>query len=117
MMPRVRISDVAIWFKHVESPDLRRRLLTLRDEEPIHLEADGIIGRWVRMKTGKDGRPTDAIRPDGRMKDLWSVWYKTRRGEEIPVREVTLSNGHLTVAAAQFPEWAGPEDEEAFRDL
>ncbi|MBB5276778.1 hypothetical protein HNR26_002856 [Rhizobium rosettiformans] len=117
MMPRVRISDVAIWFKHVESPELRRRLLALREEEAIHLETDGVIGRWVRMKTGRDGRLTDAIRPEGGMKDLWASWYKTRRGEEIVLREVLLTDAEFAKPAMQFPEWASQEDEEAFRDL
>jgi hypothetical protein len=117
MMPRVRISDVAIWFKHVESPDLQKRLHALHAEEDIHLETDGVVGRWVRMKTGKDGRPTEAIRPEGRMKDVWNEWFRTRRGEAIYLREVRTADEYLALSASLFPEWASPEDEEAFRDL
>ncbi|MCM2477474.1 hypothetical protein HGO38_28920 [Rhizobium sp. CG5] len=117
MEPRIKIADTAIWFKHVDSIELQTRLRTMRAEEGIHLEADGVIGRWVRMKTGKDGRPTDAIRPDGSMKEIWSEWYRTRRGEVISLREVRMSDDYLRNIASLFPEWDSKEDDEAFRDL
>ena len=117
MVPQVRISDIAIWFKHVESPDLQARLRSLRDEEYINLETDGVVGRWVRMKTGKDGRPTEAIRPEGSMKDVWGKWYNSRRGETVPLREVRLADDYLKNISTLFPEWDSKEDEEACRDL
>ncbi|MFC3076272.1 hypothetical protein [Shinella pollutisoli] len=117
MVPQVRISDVAIWFNHIESPELQARLRKLRDGEYINLEADGVVGRWIRMNTGKDGRPTEAIRPDGSMKDVWRQWYKTRRGEKIQLREARLADDYLKNIAPLFPEWESDEDEEAFRDL
>lgn len=117
MTTQVRISDVAIWIKHVEGPRLRERLKGMRDEEYINLEADGVVGRWVRMRTGKDGRPTEAIKPDGSMKGVWSNWYRTRRGETIDIREVRLADDYLANIASLFPEWESDADEEAFRDL
>ena len=117
MTPQVKISDVAIWIKHVENDALQKRLRSLADEEFINLEIDGVVGRWSRMKTGKDGRPTEAIRPEGEMKQIWSRWYRARRGEYIPVREVQLADDYVRNVAALFPEWESAEDEEAFRDL
>jgi hypothetical protein len=69
------------------------------------------------MKTGKDGRPTEGIRPDGNMKRVWSDWYKNRRGELISIREVQLADDYLIKVSKLFVEWDSPEDEEAFRDL
>ena len=117
MSQTIPISDVAIWFKHVSSPELKDRLKSLRDDEVINLEIDGIVGRWVRMKTGKDGRATDAIRPDGNMKEIWGDWYKLRRGELISIREVRLADTRKSESSVLFPEWDSPEDEAAFRDL
>lgn len=117
MIPQVRIADIAIWFKHVESPELQQRLRALRDDEYINLEADGVVGRWVRMRTGRDGRPTEAIRPDGNMKNVWGNWFRERRGDLIPLREVQVKDDYLATIASLFPEWESPEDEQAFRDL
>ncbi|MDO9414807.1 hypothetical protein [Pararhizobium sp.] len=117
MTPQVKISDVAIWIKHVESPELQERLRQLRDEEYINLETDGVVGRWKRMRTGSDGRPTEAIKPDGSMKDVWRDWYKNRRGEVVPVRDVRLADDYLSNISTLFPEWDSKEDEDAFRDL
>ncbi len=117
MVPQVKISDIAIWIKHVENPQLRARLKALPDEEFINLETDGVIGRWVRMKSGKDGRPTEGIRPDGNIKKVWNHWYKTRRGELVSIREVQFADDYLVNVSKLFIEWDSPEDEEAFRDL
>ncbi len=117
MTTQVRISDVAIWIKHVEGNELRDRLRAMRDEEYINLEADGVVGRWIRMRTGKDGRPTEAIRPEGSMKEVWSNWYRERRGQTIDLREVRLADDYIANVAPLFPEWESEEDEAAFRDL
>ncbi len=113
----VQITDVAIWFKHIDGDKLRERLRGLSDNEHINLEADGVVGGWVRMKTGRDGRPTEAIRPEGQMKTVWSNWYRKRKGERIPLREVKLEDDYLVNISSLFPEWESKEDEEAFRDL
>ncbi len=113
----MEICDVAIWFKHVHAPSLAKRLGALRPEEEVSLEADGIVGRWQRMKTGKDGREVSAIRPVGSMKSVWNEWFKNRKGERIEIREVALADDYLAATSAIFSEWASEEDEEAFRDL
>ncbi|UHS57158.1 hypothetical protein [Agrobacterium vaccinii] len=117
MTPQVQITDDAIWFKHIHGETLRERLRKLRENEQINLEADGVVGEWVRMKTGSDGRPTDGIRPQGEMKMVWSNWYRKRKGERISLREVKLADDYLVNIASLFPEWESAEDEEAFRDL
>ncbi|WP_160008189.1 hypothetical protein [Rhizobium sp. 18055] len=117
MQPKVKITDFAIWFKHIEGSDLLGRLQTLKDDEEVSLEVDGVIGRWKRMKTGSDGRRTDGIRPHGSMKDVWNGWYKARRGDLLNVREVVVADDYLASVTKLFPEWQSPEDEEAFRDL
>ncbi len=117
MQPRVKITDSAIWFKHIEGASLRKRLQALKADEEVSLEIGGVVGRWRRMKTGVDGRPTDGIRPHGSMKDVWNGWYKERRGDLLSVREVVVADDYLAGATRLFPEWDSPEDEEAFRDL
>lgn len=117
MPQQVQIADDAIWFKHVESERLRERLRRMSDDEQISLEADGVVGQWIRMKTGRDGRPTEGIRPEGRMKLVWHEWYKRRKGEMISLREVKRGDDYLVNIASLFPEWESKEDEDAFRDL
>jgi hypothetical protein len=114
---QLEISDVAIWFPHVHAPVLAKRLYALQPEEEVTLEADGVIGKWRRMKTGKDGREVVGIKPVGAMKAVWGDWFKNRKGERIEVREVTIADDYLAAATPLFSEWASPEDEEAFRDL
>ncbi len=113
----LEICDVAIWFKHLHEPSLADRLRDLRPEEQVTLEADGIVGRWQRMKTGKDGREVFAIRPVGSMKSIWNQWFKERKGEMIQIREVAVADDYLAATSSLFSEWASPEDEDAFRDL
>ena len=117
MHPEIKIEDVAIWFKHVKSPPLLERLRSLEPEQEITLETGGVVGRWQRMKTGSDGRETLAIRPVGSMKTVWGEWFKTRKGENIEIREVRMADDLLKATSGLFSEWSEEEDEEAFRDL
>lgn len=116
-MQKLEISDVAIWFKHVHSKDLLARLESLAPEDEIVLSVDRVVGRWKRMKTGKDGRPVHAIRPIGPMKDIWSVWYKSRKGEHVDVEPVQLADDLLASTSRLMSEWSSDDDESAFRDL
>lgn len=116
-MQKLAISDVAIWFKHIHAKDLLARLESLAPEDEIVLSVDRVVGRWKRMKTGKDGRPVHAIRPVGPMKDVWSVWYKSRRGEHVDVEPVQLADDLLESTSGLMSEWSSEEDESAFRDL
>lgn len=117
MFREVRVEDHAIWFSHVADSALRRRLEDLREDETVILLADGVVGKWRRMKTGKDGRPVHGIKPEGAMKHVWNNWFRTRKGDMVPIAEVTLADDYLAAGAALMSEWASPEDEEAFRDL
>ena len=113
----LKISDKVIWFKHLRNPVLIEKLKSCSPEQEVTLETDGVIGRWRRMNTGKDGREVFGIRPVGSMQSVWSQWFKTRKGETIEVREVSLADDYLGAASALFCEWSSPEDEAAFSDL
>ncbi len=117
MAAKVKIEDTAIWLRHVGDPALRSRLVALSDGDPIHLVADGVVGRWRRMKRGSDGRPTLGIRPDGEMKAIWFEWFKSRKGDLIQIEELASRDDFLVEGSLLFSEWSSPEDEEAFRDL
>ena len=117
MRSTVPIEDVAIWFKHVREPELRDRLSKLADDEIIHLQIEGVVGRWRRLRQGKNPKPTDAIKPFGSMKEIWNEWFTTRKGEIIEIEEVKLADEYLSESELLFPEWNSPEDEEAFGDL
>lgn len=117
MKSTVPIEDVAIWFKHIRQPALRERLSRLGEDEVIHLQTDGVVGRWTRMRQGKNPAPTEAIKPHGSMREIWNEWFATRKGELIEIEEVRLADEYLSESELLFPEWSSPEDEEAFRDL
>jgi hypothetical protein len=111
------IEDTTIWISHVRDAKLRRRLEEMKEDDTIHLVADGVVGRWVKMKSGRDGRPTRGIKPDGEMKTIWNDWFRDRKGKQIVVQEVQLADDYLKEGSLLFSEWESPEDEEAFRDL
>lgn len=114
------IRDAVIWFKHIESPALRRHLEILDSEEEIELSVEGKQGRWARMRTGRDGRMVDGIRPQGLMKDLWMHLYETRRGDVVRIaipESDTTADSWTRAVADLMPEWLSEADEAAFRDL
>jgi hypothetical protein len=117
LQPTLPIEDTAIWIRHVKDVKLRRRLEALQEDDSIHLLADGVVGRWTRMKRGRDGRPTFGIKPQGEMRAIWNKWFRERKGDEIVVQEVQLADDYLQEGSLLFSEWESPEDEEAFRDL
>lgn len=117
MAPAIKIQDHVIWFKHLRSPALVERLNNLEPDQELTLETDGVVGRWQRMKTGADGRGTPGIRPVGTMKSIWNEWFKAKKGALIEIREVKMADDYLAAASSLFSEWAGEEDEDAFRDL
>ncbi|MDQ6436740.1 hypothetical protein RB623_22035 [Mesorhizobium sp. LHD-90] len=117
MQPTISIEDTAIWISHVKDAKLKQRLDQMEENDTIHLVADGVVGQWVKMRRGKDGRPTRGIRPDGEMKNIWNEWFRQRKGDRIIVHEVRLADDYLREGSVLFSEWESPEDEEAFRDL
>jgi hypothetical protein len=117
-MGYVRLNDDAIWASRIEGDEiLRRQLLGLSPGESVELEVDGIIGTWVKMKDGRDGRPTPGIRPIGPMKDRWRS-MQSRRGEAITIRRPVRDASYLRMIQMMLSEeWDSPEDDEAYRDL
>jgi len=116
-MAHLRIRDDAIWAKHIEGDDrLRSAILAMGEGRTIDLEVDGIGGSWVKMRDGKDGRPTDGLRPVGPMRDVWKR-MQARRGEVVEVNQLQRPRSYLASLRPLLSEWDSPEDEEAFRDL
>ncbi len=114
----LEIRDDVIWMKHLKRDrELYAAVSDLADEETITLRADKIVGKWARMKTGRDGRPTYGIKPVGAMARVWAGMQK-RRGEKIRL-ELPDDEGdaYLRYADQTFVEWYSAEDEEAFGDL
>jgi len=116
----VRLNDDAIWASRIEGDDvLRAKILALAPGEPIELEVDGKVGTWVKMRDGRDGRPTSGLRPVGPMRDVWKS-MQHRRGEALAIRRVKLDDGldYLRMMQQNLAEeWDTPEDDEAYRDL
>lgn len=116
-MPSTRINDDTIWIKNIEAgPQLRERIMRLKPGEAVDLEVDGIVGRWERMRDGRDGRPTYGIKPVAEMREIWARMQK-RRGQFVTIREVVSADMYLASVAPTLSEWETPEDEEAYRDL
>ncbi|MCO8144624.1 hypothetical protein NHN26_05240 [Rhodovulum tesquicola] len=112
-----KVEDVTMWFKHVDSAALRARLEALDSEEEIALEVQNVVGRWRRMRTGRDGRRVNGLRPVGPMKDVWLGWFETEKGKVVTVRTVTMADDFSGAASALMVEWTSPEDEAAFAGL
>jgi hypothetical protein len=116
-MGHVQIRDDAIWAAQIEgSKALKQKILSLGEGEIVELEIDGIVGRWEKMRDGKDGRPTNGIKPIGPMREIWKR-FQSRRGDVAEVREVRTADAYLAALSDTMSEWNSPEDEEAFRDL
>jgi hypothetical protein len=114
----VEIRDDVIWAKHLKSsPELYNAILRLDEEEIISLSVDGIVGKWAKMKTGKDGRPTQGIKPVGAMAEVWKR-MQARRGEMVSLnRPDEEADPWLKMADTTFDEWLSAEDEEAYGAL
>ena len=114
----MEIRDNSIWARHVKAaPDLYNAIIMLREGETIRLKVDGIVGKWEKMRTGKDGRPTTGIKPIGAMATVWNR-MQARRGEKVDVSwPDDEGDAWLKMADKTFEEWYSAEDEEAFGDL
>ena len=116
-MGTVAIKDDSIWLKHIEGDaKLVSRLQRLSEDDVIDLEVNGIVGRWQRMRTGRDGRPTLGIRPIDTMRQVWSA-MQAERGKIVDIREVRTADSYLAALTPLMSEWDSPEDNEAYRDL
>ena len=116
-MGYVKIGDVLLWAKHIEGDrQLQDRIINLPAGHSIDLEIDGIVGHWEKAKVGKDGRPTEAIKPVGPMREIWKR-FQARRGDIVRIRETRTADSYLQAASELMTEWNSEADEEAFRDL
>jgi len=114
----MEIRDNVIWAKHLKNDArLQEAVLNLQANESIKLKVDGILGEWVKMRTGKDGRPVQGIKPAGAMTTVWDRLQK-RRGEKVQVERPEIEpDPLLSLADILFQEWYTAEDEEAFGEL
>lgn len=116
-MPTTRINDDTIWVKNIEADQqLRERIMRLKPGETIDLEVDGIVGKWERMRDGRDGRPTYGLKPVAEMRAIWAR-MQARRGEYVRIRETAGADAYLAALPPTLSEWESAEDEEAYRDL
>jgi len=111
------IRDNAIWVKSIEGNEaLRRRLVDLPGGAAIDLVVDGRIGRWEKMRDGRDGRRTDGIKPIGPMRETWTA-LQAERGRIVEINEVDPDEPYYAALGATLTEWDTPEDDEAYRGL
>ena len=116
-MGYVRLNDDAIWVRRIEGDKaLREEILALPGGVRIELEVDGVTGTWEKMKDGKDGRPTNGLRPIGPMRDVWKS-MQARRGDWLEIRKMVCIDPYLMMVESTLTEWNSPEDDEAYRDL
>jgi hypothetical protein len=106
-----------VWATQIEGDlDLKERIKMLPAGASIDLEIDGVVGHWEKARTGKDGRPTAAVKPVGPMREIWKR-FQARRGEIVAIRETRSADSYLKALSETLNEWESPEDEEAFRAL
>jgi mRNA-degrading endonuclease toxin of MazEF toxin-antitoxin module len=112
-MAKVTIRDNSIWLRHIEGDNrLVRRLDGLGQDDVIELEVNGIVGRWQRMRPGKDGRDTPGIKPIDAMREVWAR-MQSQRGKIVDIREARTADSYLAALTPLMSEWDSPEDEEA----
>jgi len=88
-MSKVEVRDYALWAKHVHGNEpLKAKLIALSEGEMIELEVDGFKGVWKKMDAGKDGRPTDGIKPILGARERWGE-LQDHRGTLVSIKEVT----------------------------
>lgn len=84
----VEIRDHSLWIKHIfNDHGLQEYLLNLKQNTLIELDVDGFRGQWVKMSDGKDGRPTNGLKPIGQTKNVWKE-IQNRRGEIVSIKKV-----------------------------
>jgi hypothetical protein len=119
-MGRLTIRDDVVWARHIEGePEITRRILAMPANAPIDLVVDGRPVRFLKMRDGRDGRPTPGLRPDPAFKQFWDS-MQARRGEVVDVRLegiVPLVDPYLASISTLLTEWDSPEDAEAFDGL
>jgi hypothetical protein len=119
-MGKLTIRDHAIWSKHIEEdPDMVRMIESLPENRPINLVIDGKPVRFVKMRDGKDGRPTPGLRPDPSFRPFWHAMQENR-GRKVSVQmkpTTALEDSYLSSLSGLLAEWDSPEDAEAYDAL
>jgi hypothetical protein len=113
------IRDDAIWAKHIDDPEIVRRILALPPSAPITLLVDRNPIRFRKMRDGADGRPTPGLRPDDEFRECWKA-LQHRRGEVVSVElegRPPAGDPYLAATSALLTEWNSPEDAEAYDGL
>lgn len=60
----VQVRDHALWIRHINGgPAVQTWLESVPGGATVHLEVDGVSGDWRKMADGKDGRPTQGLKP------------------------------------------------------
>jgi hypothetical protein len=117
-MSYITVRDDAIWARHVEDPEVADRIRTLPQNAPLLLYVEGTPVRFVKMRDGKDGRPTPGIRPaDAEAHRFWGA-MQARRGERV---RISLAEAHgkayLASLTGLLSEWDSEEDAAAYDRL
>jgi hypothetical protein len=117
-MSYITVRDDAIWTRHVEDPEVRERIRALPEHAPLVLLVEGMPVRFVKMRDGKDGRPTDGLRPaDAEAHRFWRA-MQARRGERVRIALAeTTDNALLASLDALLSEWESEEDAAAYDGL
>lgn len=119
-MATMVIRDDVIWAKHLSGDqELVRRIAALPEERPMVLLVEGTPVRFLKMKNGKDGRPTNGLKPDPASKPIWSAMQE-RRGQVVDVRlqdSASSSDPYLASLSGLLAEWDSLEDAEAYDGL
>jgi hypothetical protein len=116
-MASIRISRGAIWVKRIEgNPDLQARIRAMRPGEVLDLEIDGVVGRWERMRDGRDGRPTLGIKPIAETREMWARMRRRPR-KVADVREIISADRYLAELTPLLSEWETPQDDAAYSNL
>lgn len=95
-----------------------RRAERLAEDEAIDLIIDGRPARFLRMKRGKDGRPTPGLKPAVSSASFWKA-MQARRGDQISIELApSLANdAYLKSLTPLLSEWETQADCAAYDDL
>ncbi|MGP9820380.1 hypothetical protein ACTZWW_10220 [Salinarimonas sp. NSM] len=111
------IDDDALWAKHLDDEVLAAAIRGMREGEALTLLVAERPIRFVKMRNGLDGRPTNALEPLAQDKPLWDA-LQPRRGEPVSVAlPPRTTDPYLLHLDAHLREWASAEDEAAFDEL
>ncbi|MDR7037595.1 MULTISPECIES: hypothetical protein [Methylobacterium] len=117
-MATMIIRDDVLWARHIEGdPELARTIRTLPADDAIVLRIEGRPVRFRKMRDGRDGRPTEGVRPEPADAAFWRTLV-ARRGAMVTVEpEAGSVDPYLLSLSATLSEWNSPEDAAAYDEL